>query len=506
MSNPGIPTDTQQQPPSGMRLVLTIGLLSIILYGITYLVQRAIFLNGHLNLDINGPGSMLSMPQLRLQIAAYFATNIGLYVLYGWLLVACKRGRIQHPWALRLIWIFPILVSLGYLLGRPYFSIDLFTYIVHSYIGAGLHGNPYLEPARSIGNMPFGFRLGDWGWNPVHGASPYGPLWTWIELGIGRLTLDISLAMLLMKSLMVIASLASAWAIWAILGKVRPRDQLFGTVLYLWNPLVIIEFAGEGHNDALLLACALLALLLAVRGRPMASVVAMIISALAKYITVILLPAQLLFVWRTRRSVAQALIQIGLALIIGGLIAFLLFRPLWAGAETFTGVREQGKVSFYSSTPMLPFKLLQRWYSEDASAIRAGLLMDAIFGIYLLLQTIRVRDHDSLLRMTGNATLAFLLLASPTYWSWYAVTPIAFLALSPSFRTTVMIIVLSFCARAVAPIDDIANNGFGDWNSEVWISTIVGLVIPLLILLGLSLWEWWRGRRQRLPGSANALT
>ena len=67
-----------------------------------------------------------------------------------------------------------------------------------------------------------------------------------IELGIGRLTLNIRIAMFLMKSLMVVASFVSAWAIWAILGRVRPGDQLIGTVLYLWNPLVIIEFAGEG--------------------------------------------------------------------------------------------------------------------------------------------------------------------------------------------------------------------------------------------------------------------
>ena len=109
---------------------------------------------------------------------------------------------------------------------------------------------------------------------------------------------------------------------------------------------------------------------------------------------------------------------------------------------------------------------LQHWYSEEAASRRAGLMMDAIFGVYLLLLTIRVRDHDSLLGMVGSATLAYLLLVSPTYWSWYAITPIAFLALSPSFRSVWMVVALSFCARAVAPIDDIANNGFGSWNSE----------------------------------------
>src|SRR5258708_3950001 len=55
--------------------------------------------------------------------------------------------------------------------------------------------------------------------------------------------------------------------IWAILGKIAPARCLPGTVLYAWNPLALVELAGNGHNDGLLICLLLLASWLLVQQR-----------------------------------------------------------------------------------------------------------------------------------------------------------------------------------------------------------------------------------------------
>src|ERR671934_246259 len=55
----------------------------------------------------------------------------------------------------------------------------------------------------------------------------------------------------LSRLVVVAASLGSALLIWKILGDVRPGHQFVGTLAYLWNPLIVVEVATEGHNDSL---------------------------------------------------------------------------------------------------------------------------------------------------------------------------------------------------------------------------------------------------------------
>ena len=59
--------------------------------------------------------------------------------------------------------------------------------------------------------------------------------------------------------------------------------------IYAWNPLVIIEFAGSGHNDSLAVA-AMVAGILIIRRRPIVSTMALAAGAMAKFFPAALLP------------------------------------------------------------------------------------------------------------------------------------------------------------------------------------------------------------------------
>src|SRR6185437_4874217 len=128
-----------------------------------------------------------------------------------------------------------------------------------------------------------------------------------------------------------VASLGSAGFVWVILGQARPRSQMLGTLLYLWNPMIIVEFASEGHNDSLMIFLVLAALALAIHARPAASVMALILGVLTKYLPLILLPAQVIYLWRTRQRRPPKILPFTL-LVTGGLaLMALIIQPLWAG-------------------------------------------------------------------------------------------------------------------------------------------------------------------------------
>jgi alpha-1,6-mannosyltransferase len=258
--------------------------------------------------------------------------------------------------------------------------------------------------------------------------------------------------------------------------------------------MVIVEFAGEGHNDALMIVFVLLSILLTIRTGIAGGIIALVLGMLAKYLPLILVPAQLVYGWRTRRSWYSFILQAAVGIVVGLIVAVLLYRSFWIGPATFRGVREQGKQTFYASTPVVLYSYFHRTHSdEDASRLASG-VADVIFGLYVLWASLRVRDADTLLKACAGIALVFLLVASPTYWPWYATLPLALMALSPHGAMSTMIILLTFCSRLTGPIDDMSVNGFTNWNVEVWSTTAIALALPLVVFVVLSAWQWRRPR------------
>lgn len=66
--------------------------------------------------------------------------------------------------------------------------------------------------------------------------------------------------------------------------------------------VIIVEFAAEGHNDALMILCVLATLLLTVCVWPALAVATLLLGVLAKYVPLILLPAQVAYLWSIRRE------------------------------------------------------------------------------------------------------------------------------------------------------------------------------------------------------------
>jgi len=72
--------------------------------------------------------------------------------------------------------------------------------------------------------------------------------------------------------------------------------------------------------------------------------------------------------------------------------------------------------------------------------------------------------------------VTFVLLAAPLYWPWYVVTPIALLAVTGDLGT---ILVLTVTSRLVAPLNLLRLHGALSQTTEVWLTTVVALWLPI---------------------------
>ena len=218
------PTEARSVARSGALRVAVIGASSGALYLVVYLTQRGMFLNGRGEAPVDGT-------RLLFEAGGYYGATVLLFALYVWIIFLCRRDLIQDNRTRMLALLFPVLFNLGLLFGHPHQSIDALTYVAHGYLGNLSGANPYTTAAASVEGTDFGEQLASFGWLPVHGPSPYGPLWTHIEVFAFAVSGSVPAALLMVKALVVAASLGSAALIWKILGHVRPEDQLLGTLV-----------------------------------------------------------------------------------------------------------------------------------------------------------------------------------------------------------------------------------------------------------------------------------
>jgi hypothetical protein len=131
-------------------------------------------------------------------------------------------------------------------------------------------------------------------------ATPYPPLAEAVfSLGYGA-TPDSPLAL---KVGFTLFDLGTAWLILLLLKELEiPASRV---VLYLWNPLIVIEFAHSAHIDAMMTFFVVLALLWALKGRRTGSAIALALAVVSKIFPIALTPA-FLRRWGIRRSMLFA--------------------------------------------------------------------------------------------------------------------------------------------------------------------------------------------------------
>ncbi len=324
-------------------------------------------------------------------------------------------------------------------------SRDIFSYIFYGRVRVIHHANPLVVPPSHFPQDPFLARV----WPYWRGTpSVYGPVWETLASGLTWLAelLGGSLAtyVLLFKGVILCFHLANVLLIWRILGLIAPQRRLMGTILYAWNPLVLLEFAGSGHNDAVMLFFLLLAVLFLAQGSEFLALLAFAFSIDTKYITLLLIPIYLWYAVRHQSGwVAKTQGMLWRLAVLAG-ICLVLYLPYWAGMRTFDAVLTSAGVNdLRDSLEEVVATALRRglwalgWPAQLGVEVARTLtktIGSLIFLVCWLRLIPRARTWDRLLNSWWWAIFLYLVIACGWFLPWYVTWLLAVAALRPIDR------------------------------------------------------------------------
>lgn len=181
-------------------------------------------------------------------------------------------------------------------------------------------------------------------------------------------------------------------------------DGTYRLAIYAWNPLVIVEFAASGHNDALAIA-AMVGALAMMKRRPGASVVTLTAGSLAKLFPIALLPLAL------RLSEWPRKLRGWLAFGGAALLTAVCIWPYRSALMQFPEIFFRYQAIWQNYNPSLYAVLL--WFSGHAE-IAAGIGEGIVLGLALWAAARKLDPLRAAFLIIG----AILMLAPNTY-SWY---------------------------------------------------------------------------------------
>jgi hypothetical protein len=127
-------------------------------------------------------------------------------------------------------------------------------------------------------------------------------------------------------------------------------------------------------------------------------------------------------------------------------------------------------------------EVLSRVATESAIRPVVTAVAACALVVYVATRAINVRDEQTLLRAAAGTSVAYVLLASPSYWPWYAVLPVALLALVPGRRSLILLVAMSLGSRLAAPLDVLyVSEAIGRF-AYLLLTWLFGIGVPLLAL------------------------
>lgn len=155
-------------------------------------------------------------------------------------------------------WMAPLLVAM------PLASSDLYSYAAQAQLARrGL--NPYNATPADLPAVDLGKFLDNVAWKWVDTPSPYGPAWVamskWVAVGTGNHAL---ISVLLLRLLPFVAVLSLTWLLPMLADRYARRPDL-AVWLAVGNPFILVHAVGGGHNDAVMVAFMVAALVVVTR-------------------------------------------------------------------------------------------------------------------------------------------------------------------------------------------------------------------------------------------------
>ena len=343
---------------------------------------------------------------------------------------------------------FTALFGLTYLFAPGGMMQDTFLYGLYGRMVTVYHVNPYVVSLASFPHdiMQQGLAKG------VPGTSPFAPAWIDFCIPVVLLARDSIASMLLgFRAFGLIAHLLNTVLIWLILAKLRPQTRIAATLLYGWNPPVLLVSVAGMHVEVVTLLLLLCAVLFFQRNLPLLAWAFVLLAVLTNLFCLLLVPLFFRQLSKDARTmvVGRRVLWWLLVVVISVLLIFLAYVPYWSnwgiagiGASLqHTFLQDSAINSLDAALLNLPVKvpafvawlaLPHHWTLFAAIAVACFLLL----GIWLA-------DGLEFLLLFSSLIFLSLLLLLPAYWPEDMLIPLALALCSSSWRTILLAVLLT---------------------------------------------------------------
>lgn len=377
-------------------------------------------------------------------------------------------------------------------------SQDIFLYGIYGRLVAVYHVNPYvISPAAYSTDYLHTFLS-----NKALGVAHFGPLWIDMTLPVVVFAREsVANIMVGFRLVGLVAYLANTLLIWSILAKLKPESRISGTLIFAWNPLVLLVGVSEMHYEMVVILLLLLGALFFQRRSFLITWICVLLATLFNMFCLLLLPFFLKLLWkesRVMRGERRFLWWLALT-VLSGVIIVLAFTPYWPGwgltgfvsnlQHTFlqdSAMNSLDAAILHLPTGFPPFlswiAAPQRW--AILAAVVVGILL--VFGLWLA-------DTLELVLLFSSWIFMALAVLLPAHWPWVMLLPLALAIVSASRRTTLLAMLLTMGA--------VLEYYFLLWP-KIWPDmALVTIGLPLLV------WGWalfftatWHMTRQEDTG------
>ena len=359
---------------------------------------------------------------------------LALFGLY-WLAFRVVQARRTAPSLVVLLGT-AVLFAIPLLQTYPINANDLYRYVIRGRISSVYGESPYTTPPDAYPDDPFLPLAGEWAGE----TSPYGPMWELLAASVTRLTQNNLLAGLLSFKLVgLLAHLVCGWLIWQLLARSNPASQRSITLLWLWNPALLLMFVVDGHNDVVMMVWQLMGIWFWRQKRPSAALFFLLLAALTKPIALLPLPIFALAIWQDLPSNQARLRVMGWIAVGGGTAVWLTFLPFGSPVDlAIRLLREASNNPGFSPATLL--LLIASEINQPLSFELVANLFRLPFGLLLLWLLWRGWHGRSPLRAAADTFYTYSLQAL-SFRLWYSTWPFLWLLLEddtaeamPTFR------------------------------------------------------------------------
>lgn len=338
---------------------------------------------------------------------------IGLLLIFSiiYILVVKKENKIFKN-AKQVIF-FITLISFIFMLILPFLSSDIYYYIGDSWLAAKYGENPYYTSVEDLQKRGINDEILDNTGYWKNTTSVYGPLWNSIaKLLVSFSFGNVTIALFIFKLVSYLIHVLNSYLMYKI-----TKNKKY-MLIYGLNPLVLIEFLSNVHNDIYLIFFILLALYFLIRKKNIYfTIIFLALSVSIKYSTVLLVPFILIYCFRDKTVPKRILFCVISGIGIIALIV-LLYLPYYKDITIFTNMLVQG--SKYSQSIML---FLMEKANRNIFEIISQLAIPTFLIIYaytlivlLFKKNLKIKE---LLKSYNWIMLAFIFIVLTNFQKWY---------------------------------------------------------------------------------------